>query len=71
MERRIEMSAPDTNVEKQQQDHKPALLGIRGAMLAAGALMLGLVLWIASQGQEPRDPETKIDGRTGEEVAVD
>lgn len=65
------MSAPDTNVEKQKEEHKPALFGIRGSMWAAGALMLGLILWIASQGQEPRDPETKIDGRTGEEVIVD
>ena len=65
------MSAPDTNVEKQKQEHKPALLGIRGAMWTAGALMVGLLLWTASQGQEPRNLETKIDGRTGEEVVVD
>ena len=26
------MSAPDTNVEKEEQKHKPALLGIKGAI---------------------------------------
>lgn len=65
------MSAPNTNVEKQKKNHKSALVGIRGAMIFAGALLLGLVLWLSYQGQEPRDPETKIDGRTGEEVSVE
>jgi len=65
------MSAPDTNVEKQEEKHKTALLGIRGAMIFAAVLLLGLVLWLSYQGQEPRDLDTKIDGRTGEEVSVD
>jgi len=65
------MSAPDTDVEKQKQQHKPALLGIRGVMLTAGALLVGLIVWVVAQGQEPVDPEVKIDGRTGEEVAVE
>lgn len=37
------MSAPDTNVEKQEANHKPALLGIKGAMLFGAAMMIGLV----------------------------
>lgn len=65
------MSAPNTNVEKQKKDHKSALFGIRGAMIFAGALLLGLVFWLSYQGQEPRNPETKIDGRTGEEVTIE
>ncbi|MEQ8902667.1 MAG: hypothetical protein RID11_16975 [Roseovarius sp.] len=65
------MSAPDTNVEKQKKQHKPALIGIRGAMLFALVLLLGLIGWVASQGQTPVDPDVKIDGRTGEEVVVE
>jgi len=65
------MSAPDTNVEKQKEKHKTALMGIRGVMVFAAVLLLGLVLWLSYQGQEPRDVDTKIDGRTGEEVSVE
>ncbi len=38
------MSAPDTNTEKQERRHKPALLGVKGAMIF-GALMIGLMLF--------------------------
>lgn len=62
------MSAPDTNVEKQEKAHKPALLGIKGAILFAVVLLLGLILWLAANGQEPVTPETRIDARTGAEV---
>ncbi len=65
------MSAPDTNVEEQKKKHKTALLGIRGVMGFAGVLLLGLILWLAYQGQEPREAETMIDGRTGDEVQVE
>ncbi|MEQ6203619.1 hypothetical protein ABMC88_11250 [Sulfitobacter sp. HNIBRBA2951] len=36
------MSAPDTNIEKQEAEHRPSLVGIRGA-LAFGALMMVLL----------------------------
>lgn len=65
------MSAPDTDLEKQKKKHKTALLGIRGVMAFAAILLLGLIIWLSYQGQEPRNPETKIDGRTGEEVNID
>ncbi|MCR9113228.1 MAG: hypothetical protein NXH84_08150 [Rhodobacteraceae bacterium] len=65
------MSAPNTNVEKQKDQHKPALVGIRGAMLFGAVLMLGLVTWLAYNGQEPRTPDTRIDGRTGQEVPTE
>ena len=65
------MSAPETNVEKQKKQHKPALMGIRAAVLFALVLLLGLIGWVASQGQTPVDPEVKIDGRTGDEVVVE
>lgn len=65
------MSAPDTNVETQKKRHKPALMGIRGAVLFALVLLLGLIGWVASQGQTPVDPEVKIDGRTGDAVVIE
>jgi hypothetical protein len=65
------MSAPDTDVEKQKQRHRPALLGIGGVMLFGGALLVGLIVWVVAQGQEPVEPEVRIDGRTGEEVVVE
>ncbi len=65
------MSAPDTDVEKQKKEHKPALIAIRAAMIFAGILLLGLIVWTFAQGDEPETPETRIDGRTGEEVEVE
>ncbi|GAW36605.1 hypothetical protein RA2_03678 [Roseovarius sp. A-2] len=65
------MSAPETNVEKQKKQHKPALVGIRGAVVFALVLLLGLIGWVASQGQAPVEADVKIDGRTGEEEVVE
>ena len=65
------MSPPDTNIRKQTRRHKPALWGIFGALIFAAALFLGLLTWLAYNGQEPRTPETRIDGRTGEPIETD
>ncbi|KIN73039.1 hypothetical protein [Sulfitobacter guttiformis] len=37
------MSAPDTNLDRQEKKHRPSLWGIKGAM-AFGALMMILLL---------------------------
>ncbi len=65
------MSAPNTDVENEERKHKPALLGIKGAMIFAGALLLGLVTWLSYQGNEPGEPAAHVDGRTGELDAVE
>jgi len=65
------MSAPDTDVEEEKRKHKPALIGLRGAMILGAALLVGLIVWVVAQGQEPVAPEVRIDGRTGEEVVVE
>lgn len=65
------MSAPDTNVEKQKKQHRTALIGIRGAMIFAGVLLVGLIVWTVYQGQDPITPDVRIDGRTGEAVEVE
>lgn len=65
------MSAPKTDIDEQEKQHKPALLGIRAAMIFAAALLLALITWLAYQGQEPGQPDAYIDGRTGAEVPVE
>ena len=37
------MSAPDTNIEKQEHRHAPSLMGIKGAMIFGALMMMGLV----------------------------
>ena len=51
------MSAPDTNVEKQERQHKPSLLGIRGVLVIVALLTIGLVFYLAinSSGPDDRD----------------
>ncbi|SEL17013.1 hypothetical protein LVO79_04750 [Roseivivax marinus] len=46
------MSAPDTNTEKEEQRHRPALLGIRASIIYAGILLLGLIVWLVVSGQD-------------------
>lgn len=37
------MSAPDTNTSTEEAKHRPALLGIKGAMVFGALMMIGLV----------------------------
>ena len=39
------MSAPDTNIEKQERRHAPSLWGIKGAMVFGALMMIGLVFF--------------------------
>jgi len=39
------MSAPDTNIERQEREHAPSLLGIKGAMIFGALMMIGLVFF--------------------------
>lgn len=41
------MSAPDTNIETQEQKHAPSLIGIKGAMAFGALMMIGLVFYAA------------------------
>lgn len=65
------MSAPQTNIEKQKARHKPALIGLRAVIATGVVLFVGLIVWLAAQGDTPVDPDVKIDGRTGEEVVIE
>lgn len=62
------MSAPNTNVEKQTQQHRPALSGMALVVAFAGLLLVLFTAWIVAQGNTPRDASV-IDGRTGEVVS--
>lgn len=59
------MSAPNTNIEKQERRHKPALFGMGAAVAWSLGLLALLLVWLAWNGNEPDGAETQIDGRTG------
>lgn len=65
------MSAPETHTHNEVKAHRPVIKILLGGMVFAAVLLVALVLWLASQGQEPRDVETQIDARTGERVPAD
>ena len=46
------MSAPDTNIEKQDERHKPALLGIKGAIIFGALMLLLVVIFSVARGGE-------------------
>ncbi|ATF18970.1 hypothetical protein [Phaeobacter gallaeciensis] len=46
------MSAPDTNVEREEKLHKPALLGIRGVVVAVLLMFAVFLLWVFNKGGE-------------------
>ncbi|MFZ3584588.1 hypothetical protein ACOI1H_20860 [Loktanella sp. DJP18] len=59
------MSAPKTDVEKQEKQHRGPLRGMAGVVGFALFLLVILVIWISFNGNEPEGAETQIDGRTG------
>lgn len=60
------MSAPDTNVEKQEKKHKAPLGGMIAVVVFALLLLLGLVFFVFGNGEEPGGADAVVDGRTGE-----
>ncbi|MGB3246995.1 MAG: hypothetical protein WBB25_20875 [Sulfitobacter sp.] len=49
------MSAPDTHIEKQERQHAPSLVGIKGAVIGAVIILVGV--W-AYAIVAPNDDET-------------
>ena len=43
------MSAPDTNIEKQERRHKGPMTGMKAAIGFALVLFLGLIVWTSYQ----------------------
>lgn len=62
------MSAPKTDLEKQEARHKGPLTGMRLVVLFALILLAGLTIFVALSGEEPEGAERQIDSRTGEVV---
>lgn len=59
------MSAPNTDVEKQEKRHRTPLgLGIGATIAWAAVLLLGLLLFIAFQGNDPGDGQADGSGDT-------
>ncbi|WP_422027359.1 hypothetical protein [Roseovarius sp.] len=65
------MSAPKTDIKKQERRHKTPLVGMVAVVVFASVLLVGLVLWLGYQGNEPGNAEPQIDGRTGEQEQTD
>ena len=61
------MSAPKTDLDKQEKRHKGPLSGMGFVVVFALALLVVLVIWLSATGNEPQGAETQIDGRTGAE----
>lgn len=57
------MSAPDTNIETQKENHRPPLLGIKGAMIFGALMLLVVILFSVMNGSEP-SAETLIGTET-------
>lgn len=59
------MSAPQTNVEKQEKNHRPPLVGMAAMVVFAIVLLIALVVYISARGNEPEETGATVDGRTG------
>ena len=66
------MSAPQTNIEKQERRHAAPIWGIILAVIfgviVGGLLTTGTAFF---GGDQPEGAETRIDGRTGAEEPAD
>ncbi len=59
------MSAPDTNVKRQEENHKPSLFGTKGAIVAVVAIIIALIAYNMFK------PETVTQDTQGGTVATD
>lgn len=59
------MSAPKTDLDKQQKRHRGPLRGMAFIVIFALVLLAALMTWISSDGGTPEGADVQIDGRTG------
>lgn len=65
------MSAPNTNIKKQEKRHAPSLFGIGIAVAFAAILLAVFVMFIVGRGEDPEGADVQIDSRTGDTVSGD
>ena len=63
------MSAPDTNIEKQETRHKPALLGIKGALIFGFLMILLLLFVVLNNGRDGDESAASLTSETGTSTA--
>ena len=56
------MSAPDTNIDTQEKQHKPALLGIMAAMVFGVMMVMLLLFFIIDNGRDDIATDGATDG---------
>ncbi len=64
------MSAPDTNIEKQERRHKPSLLGIRGILVIVALLTIAFVFYYAINSTGP-DEREGMNGAPASDVTTE
>lgn len=62
------MSAPETNVKKQEKRHKGPLGGMLWVVAFALILLVALIIWVSAGGNEPGNDEP-VEGAASTEVA--
>ena len=67
------MSAPETNVKTQEKEHRVPLVGMILAVVIAIGLLIGMVIYLSSSGNEPGDdqPIGEEQGGTGAATATE
>ncbi|MFQ6553258.1 hypothetical protein AAD018_013055 [Aestuariibius insulae] len=63
------MSAPDTDLEKQEKKHKGPLIGMGAAAGFGVVLLIVFVGYLVISGGAPSGSEDQVDGRTGAVVS--
>jgi len=62
------MSAPNTDPKKQERQHRPALTGLRLTIIVAVVALVAILSIAFFGGEAPEGADTRIDGRTGEQL---
>jgi hypothetical protein len=58
------MSAPDTNISKQEKQHRPALSGMALGVAVVAVLLFGFIYWTISNGTDEGTPAVGMDATT-------
>lgn len=65
------MSAPRTNLDKQEKQHRGPLRGMALVVIFALVLLGGLALWTTSGSDGVAGADVQIDARTGTAIDAD